>query len=93
VRLGPRPGWAARLEAGAVDFVVRDSLLRLRMAGLPPIAGPDDLLAGAPSGAPVGPRLGAALLIRLKRTEIEWMARKLTVPERSGDENQTKETA
>ncbi|MDQ6607466.1 MAG: type I-U CRISPR-associated protein Csx17 [Actinomycetota bacterium] len=92
-RLGPRPGWAARLAAGAIDSVVRDSLLRLRMAGLAPIAGADDLLSSAPFGAHLGPRLGAALLIRLGRTDIDRMAHKLTIPERSGDENEMKETA
>jgi CRISPR-associated protein Csx17 len=78
--LGPRPGWAARLAAGATSEVVRDALLRLRMAGMRPIPRADDLLAASPSGI----RLGAALLVPLGPSDLRAIARRLTI--RADDE-------
>ena len=92
-RLGPRPGWAARLAAGAVDAVVSDATLRLRMAGLTPIGGPADFRLWTPAGARPGPRLGAALLIRLSPTDVKLIARKVTIPERKAEQNERKEAA
>jgi CRISPR-associated protein Csx17 len=75
--LGPRPGWAARLAAGATAGVVRDALLRLRMARMPVIPSAADLLASPPPG----PRLGAGLLVRLGPADTAALARKLTLHE------------
>jgi CRISPR-associated protein Csx17 len=78
-RLGPRPGWAARLAAGAVDAVVSDATLTVRMGGLTPIGGPADFRLRKPAGARPGPRLGAALLIRLSPTDVKLIALKATI--------------
>jgi CRISPR-associated protein Csx17 len=75
--LGPRPGWAARLAAGATREVVSDALLRLRLAGLPPIPNADDLHAASPSGV----RLGAALLIPLGPLDVRSIGRRMTIPD------------
>lgn len=77
-QLGPRPGWAARLAAGAVAAVVSDALLRLRVAGLALIADPQDLLAGVRDPSQLGPRLGAALLLKVACDDIEQAKRRLT---------------
>jgi CRISPR-associated protein Csx17 len=91
-RLGPRPGWAARLAAGAVDTVLMDAMLRLRLAGLTPIGGPADFQLWTPSDARPGPRLGAALLIRLSPTDIKLIARKATIHGKA-QQNERKEEA
>lgn len=88
--LGPRPGWAARLAAGATSEVVRDALLRLRMARMPPILRADDLLAASPSGI----RLGAALLVPLGPSDLRAIARRMTIrdddePDHDGTEDTT----
>lgn len=88
--LGPRPGWAARLAAGATEHVIRDAVLRLRMAGMPPIPRAGDLLTGAPSGA----RLGAALLVPLGPRDVSLLAGRLTTQDESEpDTNRTEDTA
>jgi CRISPR-associated protein Csx17 len=56
--LGARPGWAARLAHGAAGDVLRDASIRLRTAGMTPVASWRDLEAGAPPGE----LLAAALL-------------------------------
>lgn len=66
VALGPRPGWAARLTAGATDGVIRDASIRLRMAGLAPVADWRDLTAGAVRGE----LLAAALLVPLSGVDV-----------------------
>jgi CRISPR-associated protein Csx17 len=71
--LGPRPGWAAQLAAGAVSEVLREALIRLRLAGLAPIASAAELAAGSPSGK----RLTAALLMRPSPAARARMARRL----------------
>ncbi len=68
--LGARPGWAARLNAGAADPVLEEAMLRLRMAGLAPLLRPKDMLAGPGDRISEGRRLGAALLLRLGRRDL-----------------------
>lgn len=77
--LGPLPGWAARLASGATPMVVREAILRLRLAGIPPIARAQDLSA---SRIP-GDRLGAALLARIRPSDIRGLSRRLTSDEGS----------
>lgn len=89
--LGPRRGWAARLAAGAIRPVIADALLRLRMAGLEPILAVGDLLTGISDGSRLGPRLGAALLIRLRPTDIDRIARKLTISEEADNDTDHRE--
>lgn len=74
--LRPRAGWASRLAAGSVEPVLREMLLRLRLAGLPPIPSPDDLAAQGLDGR----RLAAALLLRPSIAERGEIARRLTLP-------------
>ncbi len=75
-QLGPRPGWAARLAAGRVEPVIRDALLRLQMAGLPPRARTSDLVDGAAPGT----QLCAALLVPVAPHEIRALRRRVTAP-------------
>jgi CRISPR-associated protein Csx17 len=91
-RLGPRPGWAARLAAGAVDAVVSDATLRLRMAGLSPIGEPADFRLWPPTGTRPGLRLGAALLIRLSPSDIKLIVRKATIQGKD-EQNEREEAA
>jgi len=72
--LGPLPGWAARLASGATPMVVREAILRLRLAGIPPIARAQDLSA---SRIP-GDRLGAVLLAHIRPSDIRGLSRRLT---------------
>lgn len=90
--LGPRPGWAARLAAGAIRPVVADCMLRLRMAGLPPIVTARDIYSASPE-MHLGPRLCAALLLRIGPADIERIACRITVPDHHDDNEQRKETA
>lgn len=76
VPLGPRPGWAARLRNDAVQPVLVDAVLRLRMAMLPPAVTALDLMADQPDGA----RLAASLLLPLPLGERSRIARRLTMP-------------
>lgn len=73
--LGPRRGWAARLAAGSVEPVLRDALLRLRLARIPPVAELDDLVPGAPAGE----RLAAALLVSLSRRDLARLKRIVSI--------------
>jgi len=73
--LGPRRGWAARLAAGSVEPVLRDALLRLRLAGIPPVAEVDDLVAGAPRGE----HLAAALLVPLSGGDLARLKKDLII--------------
>ncbi len=73
--LGPRRGWAARLAVGSVAPVLRDALLRLRLAGVPPVADLDDLMVGAPGGE----LLAAALLVPLSDADLGAMQRQMTI--------------
>lgn len=75
VQLGPRPGWAALLAAGRTAPVLRDALLRLREAQLPPVFNATDLTAGAPPGH----RLSAALLVPFPRAQLTALERRLTI--------------
>lgn len=76
VPLRPRPGWAARLRNGAVQPVLTDAALRLRMATLPPAVTALDLMVDQPDGG----RLAAALLLPLSLGERSRIARRLTMP-------------
>lgn len=80
--LGPRPGWAARLAAGATDHVLHDAALRLRMAGMAPIASAGDLLAGKPKGE----LLAAALLTPLSDKDLAHLKKTVTMPTKDEDE-------
>jgi hypothetical protein len=73
--LGARPGWAARLAANRVTEVLGEALLRLRLAGLTPLASASELAAHTPSGQ----RLAAALLTRISRSERLRIERSLGV--------------
>ncbi len=73
--LGARPGWAARLAADRVEGVIREALLRLRLASLAPLVSAAELAAQAPSGQ----WLTAALLTRPSRSEWRRIARSLGV--------------
>ncbi|HLI31564.1 MAG TPA: type I-U CRISPR-associated protein Csx17 [Solirubrobacteraceae bacterium] len=74
--LGPRPDWAARLAAGAVHSVIAECILRLTMAGLAPIATARDFATLALSPTE-GRRLCAALLIPVRSSDVESIARQL----------------
>jgi CRISPR-associated protein Csx17 len=82
-RMGPRPGWAARLAAGAIEPVLGDARIRLQMAGLPPICTTRDLLWGVRSDTDLGQRLGAALLLRLSPANLRSIAHRLTLSDSS----------
>ncbi|MEX2194096.1 MAG: type I-U CRISPR-associated protein Csx17 [Thermoleophilaceae bacterium] len=71
---GARPGWAARLATGHPKPVIDDALLRLRLLSIEPLAGSGDLLAGCPPG----PRLAAALLVRLPAGGHDALLHRLT---------------
>lgn len=73
VPLEPRPDWAALLAHGRVREVLREAMLRLRLAELPPLADADDLMVAAPQGT----RLAAALLLRLGDRERSRLAARL----------------
>jgi CRISPR-associated protein Csx17 len=79
-QLGPRPGWAARLAAGALVPVLADVLRRLQMAGLPSVAAREDLLTSARNDRQLGPRLGAALLLGLDRGALAEIVGNRTMP-------------
>ena len=86
VPLAPRLGWAARLAAGDIGYVLRDALLRLQLAGLVPIAEHRDL----PWRREQGPRLAAALLLRTRPADRAALARALTqrtAPIQQGDDH------
>ena len=71
-RLTPRAGWASRLATGHDPLpVLRDAVLRLQMAGLPPLASAADLAAARPDAH----RLSAALLLRLAPSDRRRIAR------------------
>ncbi|MEV0971731.1 type I-G CRISPR-associated protein Cas8g1/Csx17 [Microtetraspora glauca] len=75
LRLAPRPGWVARLAAGGVDAVVREALLRLRMAGLRP------RVSRLPASRADGPRLAAALLLPVTRRTRERSLARICIAE------------
>ncbi|GAA0926025.1 type I-G CRISPR-associated protein Cas8g1/Csx17 [Nonomuraea longicatena] len=75
VELAPGPGWAARLAAGHVDGVVREALLRLRMAGLRP------RVPSPPPSRVNGARLAAALLLPVTRRARERSLTRICVAE------------
>ena len=82
VELGPRPGWAARLAAGAVDHVIRDATIRLRMARMVPVADPRDLAAGAPDGE----LLAGALLAPLSDRDLARLEKTVTMPKEEDEQ-------
>jgi CRISPR-associated protein Csx17 len=61
VNLLPAPAWAGRLIASHLDGVAADALLRLRLAGCPPVMTPTDLTVMRVDGT----RLAGALLLRV----------------------------
>lgn len=74
-RCRPRPGWVSALRAGRPRGVAAEALLRLRLAGLPPVAGVDDLQIDAAHG----PRVAAALLAHPRRSDIRRAIRLATL--------------
>lgn len=72
--LGARPGWAARLAHGASESVLRDASIRLRMAGMAPVANWRDVQVGAPSGD----LLATALLTPLSDLDIARLRETVT---------------
>lgn len=88
--LGARPGWAARLAAGATQAVIHDADRRLRMAGLPPRLDPDDFLLDRSRELERGRRLGAALLARLGPRDIR-SATEDQILDREDDNHDTKD--
>jgi len=64
VRLAPRPEWIPRLIARGVPAIADDVLLRLRLAGLPPV------VSRFPGASPPS-RLAAALLMPVSRRARE----------------------
>jgi CRISPR-associated protein Csx17 len=82
-RLRPRPGWAARLAAGATESVLHDAVLSLRMAGVQPMLTVDDVLAGSRphERLKVGQRLAAALLVQVAPGDIRALRHRLAVGE------------
>jgi CRISPR-associated protein Csx17 len=74
VALGPRPGWAARLTAGAASDVLREASIRLRMAGMAPVADWRDLTAGVLDGE----LLAAALLAPLSDADVARLQETVT---------------
>ncbi len=91
--LGPRPGWAARLASDAIRPVLADCVLRLRMAGLAPIVTADDLCANTSRNTQIGPRLCAALLLRMSPENTGRIAKRITVSDRAANDPQKKEIA
>lgn len=87
--LGARPGWAARLAAGATRSVVDDAILRLEMAGLPPRLASEDLLIDPAAERELGRRLGAALLLCFSGRDINRIA---SAQLSSTDNHKTKES-
>lgn len=73
VRLAPRRGWAAQLAAGRTKPVVRDALLRLRMADLPPTLDSQDVSVAALDAE----LLSAALLLPIAPNDRRAVARRL----------------
>jgi CRISPR-associated protein Csx17 len=73
-KLGARPGWAARLASGWAPSVLRDALLRLRLADHRPLLDGEDLERERLDAR----RLSAALLIRPRKRDMERMTRRLT---------------
>jgi len=62
----PRLGWVAQLRSMRVRAVSADALLRMRLAGMPPVATIADLQADPDDG----PRLAAALLAHPRRSDL-----------------------
>lgn len=80
--VGGRNGWATILSRGVVAPVLRDALLRLRMAEMTPRVAEVDLLVAPPTG----PRLGAALLLHLSPAALRRIADSLTHPRQASSE-------
>jgi CRISPR-associated protein Csx17 len=78
VELQPRLGWAAKLAAGRAEDVLREAVLRLRMAELPPLLEPTDVAVAAPDGV----LLAAALLLRVHDSDRRRLASSLLDLER-----------
>jgi CRISPR-associated protein Csx17 len=85
--LGARPGWAARLAAGATRAVIEDAARRLLMAGLPPKLTPSDLAIDPSRELPLGRRLGAALLVHLVPRDIRSLTRAQVLSEEEDDQH------
>lgn len=78
--IGARPRWASQLAAGAVGPVIEDALLRLRMAGLPPLPRASDLLPGRRVDLDLGRRLSAALLLHLGTGDLRSLTKTYISP-------------
>lgn len=87
--IGTRPGWATSLAAGAVRPVVEDALLRLRMAGLPPIPRANDFYLPA-TDRELGRRLAAALLLHIRSKDMGDLVKAYIEIDKQEDEKETR---
>jgi CRISPR-associated protein Csx17 len=78
--IGARPRWASQLAAGAIGPVIEDALLRLRMAGLPPLPRAGDLNPGRSIDPDLGRRLSAALLLHLGPRDLRSLTKTYISP-------------
>lgn len=81
----PRLGWVSKLRARHVREVTGEALLRLRLAGAPPIAGTADLQTERANG----PRLAAALLALPRRADLHRVIDRATQPPATPDHQET----
>jgi CRISPR-associated endonuclease/helicase Cas3 len=84
VALQPRIHWIPLLTADRAEPVLRDALMRLRMAELSPLITADDLMQGlraSGSARNAGRRLAAALQLHLRSGELRGIAERLTAHE------------
>ena len=72
----PRLGWVSKLRAGRVRDVAGEALLRLRLAGMQPVAEIADLQTARADG----PRLAAALLAAPRRADLNQVIDRATQP-------------
>lgn len=84
--LGPRPGWAAKLQAGRPQAVIGEATRRLRLAGLVPRPHADDLNLAALDGK----RLSAALLMVVHPSDL-WTIRRQLIEPRANDPQDNRE--
>ena len=81
----PRLGWVSQLRAGHVGAVAGEALLRLRLAGMPPVATVADLQTVRANG----PRLAAGLLAHPRRADLQRVAARATLQPTTTDRQET----
>lgn len=80
-----RNGWVAQLRARRVRAVSAEALLRLRLAGMPPLATIADLQTSSADG----PRLAAALLAHPRRSDLWSVAARATLHSSTPERQET----